>query len=215
VACALVPASALASPADVSATQAYVRANYALVSSAHAKRGVAEAILQSLLRRVRSECPGAAAGSPQNVDSERLTFELVGEMRLAATRPNAGAVASFARAVAKLRWSNAKLNSAVRSYTAQLRKQSVTAIPDVCAEVRAWTASGFQTLPEGTQRFNSALGEYVAMGMLPTRLIAPFVTPAQRGLLQRTRHFEEDISEVEAFAVETWGSIMDALGLSP
>jgi hypothetical protein len=215
IALALLPAPALATSTDVSATQAYVSANYALVSSAHAKIGRAEAILQGLLRGVRSECPRVAAGSPQNTDSEQLTFELVGEMRLAATRPNAGAVASFARAVAKLRWSTPQLNSAVRSYAATLRKQSLLAIPDVCAEVRAWAASGFRTLPEGTQRFNRAMPEYVAMGMLPTRLINPYVTPAQRGLLQRTRHFEEDISEVEAFAVETWGSIMDALGLSP
>lgn len=215
MAIALVPAPALATSGNAAATDAYVRANYALVSSAHAKIGVAEAILQALLRRVRKECPRAAAGSPQNTDSEQLTFELVGEMRLAATRPNAGAVGSFVRTVAKLRWSNAKLDNAVRSYAAQLRRQSLSAIPDVCAEVRAWTASGFQTLPEGTRRFNRALPEYVAMGMLPTPLIAPYVTPAQRGLLQRTRHFEEDISEVEAFAVETWGSIMDALGLNP
>lgn len=212
---ALVPAPALATSADVTATQAYVRANYALVSSAHAKVGVAEAILQALLRRVRSECPRAAAGSPQDTDSEALTFELVGEMRLAATRPNAGAVAKFARTVAKLRWSNAKLNNAVRAYSAQLRKQSLLAVPDICAEVRAWSASGFQTLPAGTPRFNQAMGEYVAMGMVPTRLIAAYVTPAQKGLLNRTRRFEEDISEVEAFAVETWGSIMDALALNP
>jgi hypothetical protein len=212
---ALVPAPALATSGDVSATQAYVRANYALVSSAHAKLHTAEAILQALLRRVRSECPRAAAGSPQNTDSEALTFELVGEMRLAATRPNAPAVQAFARTVAKLHWSNGKLNDAVRSYAAQLRKQSKLAIPDVCAEVRAWAAGGFQALPEGTQRFNRALPEYVAMGMVPKRLIAPYVTSAQRSVLQRTRHFEEDISEVEAFAVETWGSIMDALALNP
>jgi hypothetical protein len=192
-----------------------VRANYALVSSAHAKIARAEAILQSLLRGVRSECPKAAAGSPQNTDSEALTFELVGEMRLAATRPNAGAVATFARTVASMHWSNPKLTNAVRAYAAQLRKQSTLAVPDVCTEVRAWTASGFQTLPEATGRFNRAMGEYVAMGMLPKRLIAPYVTAAQRGVLQRTRHFEEDISEVEAFAVETWGEIMDALALSP
>ena len=215
IALALAPAPALAASGDVGTTATYVRANYALVSSAHAKIHTAEAILQALLRRVRSECPRIAAGSPQNTDSEQLTFELVGEMRLAATRPNAGAVAKFARAVAKLHWSNAKLTRAVRAYAAQLSKQSRLAIPDVCAEVRAWTASGFQVLPEGTRRFNRAMPEYVAMGFRPARLIAPYVTPAQRGLLQRTQRFEEDISEVEAFAVETWGSIMDALGLSP
>jgi len=215
MAVALVPAPALAASADGSATEAYVRANYALVSSAHAKLGVAEAILQALLRRVRRECPRVAAGSPQDTDSEQLTFELVGEMRLAATRPNAGAVTTFARAVARLRWSNARLTNAVRSYSAQLRKQSRFAVPDVCAEVRAWVVSGFQTLPEGTRRFNRALPEYVAMGMLPTRLIAPYVTSSQRGLLQRTRQLEEDIAEMEAFAVETWGQIMDELALNP
>jgi hypothetical protein len=215
MAVALVPAPALAASADVSATEVYVRANYALVSSAHARLGVAEATLQALLRRVRRQCPKVAAGSPQNTDSEALTFELVGEMRLAATRPNAGAVGRFARAVARLHWSNAKLTNAVRSYAAALRKQSQLAIPDVCAEVGAWVSSGFQTLPDGTTRFNRALPEYVAMGMLPTRLMAPYVTSSQRGLLQRTRHLEEDISEMEAFAVETWGQIMDELALNP
>jgi len=215
IALAAVPAPALATSGDVSATQAYVRANYALVSSAHAKIPAAEAILQALLQRVRSECPKAAAGSPQDTDSEALTFELVGEMRLAATRPNAPAVEAFARTVARLHWSNAGLNNAVRAYAAQLRRQAKLAIPDACAEVRAWAASGFRTLPEGTRRFNRALPEYVAMGFVPKRLIAPFVTPAQRGVLRRTRQFEEDISEVEAFAVETWGSIMDALLLNP
>jgi hypothetical protein len=215
LAIALVPAQALAASSDVSTTAAYVRANYALVSSAHAKIHRAEAILQSLLAQVRRECPRAAAGSPQNTDSEALTFELVGEMRLAATRPNAGAVANYARVVARLHWSNGKLTAAVRAYAAQLRKQSTLAVPNVCAEVRAWTASGFQTLPDATGRFNRAMGEYVAMGMLPKRLIAPYVTHAQRGLLQRTQRLEEDISEVEAAAVETWGAIMDALVLSP
>jgi hypothetical protein len=212
---ALAPSQALAAPADVSATQAYVSANYALVSSAHAKIGAADAILQALVHRVRRECPKVAAGSPQDTDSEALTFELVGEMRLSATRPNAGAVAKFARAVAPLRWSNPGLTNAVRSYSRQLRKQSLLAIPDVCAEVRAWVTSGFHTLPAGTRRFNLAMPDYVGMGMLPSGQIAPFVTPGQRGLLARTRHFEEDIIEFEAFAVETWGKIMDELALNP
>jgi hypothetical protein len=215
MAIAAVPSPAVAASADVSATQAYVRANYALVSSAHARIGVADAILKSLLARVRRECPKVAAGSPQDTDSEALTFELVGEMRLAATRPNAPAVAAFARAVAPLRWSNPRLTSAVRSYSRQLRKQSQLAIPDVCAEVRAWVASGFHALPAGTRRFNLAMPDYVGMGMLPSGLIAPFVTPGQRSVLARTRQLEDDIIEFEAFAVETWGQIMDELALNP
>src|SRR6185312_1078062 len=46
IALALAPAPALAASRDVSTTATYVRANYALVSSAHAKIHTAEAILQ-------------------------------------------------------------------------------------------------------------------------------------------------------------------------
>jgi hypothetical protein len=53
------------------------------------------------------------------------------------------------------------------------------------------------------------------MGMLPSALIAPFVTSGQRSVLQRTRHLEDDIIEFESFAVETWGQIMDELALNP
>ncbi len=201
---------------DASTTATYVRANYALVAAAHARRGAAEAALQSLLARVRAECPGLVAGSPQNEASEKLTAELVGAMRLVAIAPISKAVASYAGAVAPLRWSNASLTRAVHGYARELLAQSRLAVPDFCGALRTWKASGYATLPATTLSFDRAYyAVYVGIGLLPTHLLAPSLTAAQRGLVQRTLMLENDVIEFEAQAVETWGKIMDAAGLNP
>lgn len=218
LALALAPSHALAaaSGGDGAVTAAYLAANYRLVSFARSKQAGSEATLRVLLARVRRECPQVAAGSPQDTASEQLTFELVGEMTLVAVQPNVQAIAAYTRAVAGLHWSSAKLTRAVRTYSGQLRRQSLMAPPDICGDVRAWVASGYKTLPDGTRCFNRAFySVYVAVGLLPTRLLAPSLAPAQRGLVQRTHQLELQLTDGEARAVKTWGQIMEALALNP
>jgi hypothetical protein len=209
-------AGADAAGGDAAATSAYVRANYALVATAHAHQGAAEAALQSLLARVRRECPLIVAGSPQDEASEKLTFELVGAMRLVAIKPFAGAIAQYARAVSRLRWSSASLTRKVRSYARELLAQSRLAVPDFCGELRAWKANGYTSLPPGTLPFNNAYyAVYVGIGLLPSGQLAPSLPGSQRALVRRTLKLENDVIEFEANAVETWGRIMDAAGLNP
>ncbi|HEX8714271.1 MAG TPA: hypothetical protein VF706_01785 [Solirubrobacteraceae bacterium] len=209
-------AAAVAAGGDRAATAFYVRADYALVATAHAKQGAAEAALQSLLARVHRECPSIVAGSPQNEASEKLTFELVGTMRLLALKPIAGAIASYARAVSGLRWSDAALTREVRAYARELLTQSRLAVPDFCGELRAWKQTGYASLPPGTLPFNKAYyAVYVGIGLLPTRRLGPTLEGGQRGLVQRTLKLEDDVIEFEANAVETWGQIMNAAGLQP
>ena len=85
---AVAPAVALGASADRAASEAYVRANYALVRAGHAKMGTAEASLQDLLASIRRECPHIVAGSPQDEDSEKLTWELVAAMRIVVSTPS-------------------------------------------------------------------------------------------------------------------------------
>jgi hypothetical protein len=85
VALAAAPAAALGASADTAASEAYVRANYALVSAGHAKLASSEAALQGLLGRMRRECPLVVAGSPQNEASEKLTWEVAATMRVVRT----------------------------------------------------------------------------------------------------------------------------------
>lgn len=210
----LLPATALGA-SNAASTEAYLRANYALVLSGHGNIPTSEARLRGQLQRLRRECPGIVAGSPQNEDSEKLTWEVIGAMTIVGYRPGAAAVARFTRAVSKISWGNAALTRAVRSYARQLSTEVGTPQPDVCGDLRAWRASGYTALPGSTVRFRQTFYEsYVGIGYLPRRMLAPFLRPSQSSLLRRARQFEEAIAEAEARAVETFGEIIDSLGLN-
>jgi hypothetical protein len=213
---ALAPAPALAGGGDVASTDAYIRADNALVVAARARLATSEAALVSLLQQVRRECPKVVAGSPQDEDSEALTFELVGMLTIVGFRPDARAIARFVHEVAGLRWSNPTLTRTIRAYARKLSAQSALAAPDLCGDLRAWAASGYRTLPDSTRRFNRAFFSLdVAIGLLPAKLLAPSLQPARRSVVRRTIELELELVDGEARAVETWGQIMDALGLNP
>ena len=201
---------------DRAATAAYVRADYALVATAHAKKGAAEAILQSLLARVRHDCPSVVAGSPQNEASEKLTAALIGTMRVVAMAPIAKAAASYSRAVSALRWSNGALTRVVHTYARELLAQVRLAVPDFCGQLQAWKASAYTTLTPATLRFNQAYYAVdVAIGLLPKRQLTPFLTASDVALARRAASLEAAVVDFEAKEVETWGEIMNAAGLEP
>jgi len=216
LALAATPAPALAGSGDVAATRAYIQADYALVHTARVNLASSEAALQKLLRLLRAECPKAAAGSPQDTDSEQLSNELVGAMTVAAIRPDTQAVARFARTVEGLHWSNGALTRKVSTYATRLKTLSVLPAPNICADVRAWAAGHYQTLPASTVGFDSRYYKVeVAVGEVPAALLAPSEQADERPVLAHAERLEGQLTEAEANAVYTWGHIMEALGLNP
>src|SRR5262245_30490260 len=156
---ALAPAAALAASSDVANTEAYVRANYTLTSSGHRLVPKARAKIRALRERLRSECPGIVKGSPQNEDSEKLTWELIGAMTITGYSPGISAAERFSRAVANLHWSKGSLTRAVRNYVRQGDAEIHWPLPNVCADLGAWKASGYTKLPETTLRFRKEFYE--------------------------------------------------------
>ncbi|HWG08206.1 MAG TPA: hypothetical protein VN672_04270 [Solirubrobacteraceae bacterium] len=212
--CAAISPSAAFGASNVASTEAYVRANYALVSTGHSLVPTAEARIRALRERLRRECPHVVAGSPQNEDSEKLTWEVIGAMTIVGYEPGAAAAAKFARAVSRLNWSNAALTRAVHSYARRGLAEVRTPLPDLCGDLRAWRASGYKALPATTVRFRKTFYEnYVGVGFMPRSLLA-YVPSSQRALVQRARRYEEAIAETEAREVETFGEIIDLLGLN-
>jgi hypothetical protein len=205
--------AALAGPSDIASTRTYIQANYTLVQSAKGRIASSEAALKGLLSQIRSECPKAAAGSPQDHDSEQLSDEVVGALVLAGGRPDAPAIHVFTHAVARLHWSSGKLTSTLQSYAGKLNKLSALAPPALCADVRAWVASGYQTLPASTVSFDASYTPaWVALGELPKALGA-FEQPQEQALLRRSNQAETQLTDAEARAVETYAEILDALEL--
>ncbi len=207
--------SLAAASSDTATTEAYLRANFTLVSTGHRLIPMGRARIAALRQRLRSECPKVVAGSPQNEDSEKLTWELIGAMTIVGYEPGAAAAAKFARSVSKLSWSNAALTRAVHRYARQGLAEVRTPLPDVCGDLRAWKGSGYTALPATTIHFRQTFYEnYVGVGFVPKGMLAPYLRPSQKPLLQRTQHFEEAVAEAEAREVETFGEIIDSLGLN-
>jgi len=207
------PVAARAS--DGSATASYLQANYALVAAGHAHLGTSIAAYRAVLTKVRRECPHAAEGSPQNTESTKLSNEIIGAMVLSAGKPDRPAVRSYLQAVRGLHWSTGSINRAVTRYASSLSKLYGLSVPDVCADVRAWAAGAFKSLPSSTVSFVEVFyPNWVALGLLPAG-ISRFESGQGRSLAHSAARFEYQLTNAEAEAVETWGEIMNALDLWP
>jgi hypothetical protein len=216
VACMLAPAApGQARGSDASATAAYLRANYALVAAGHAHLSASIADYKGVLAKVRSECPRAAQGSPQNPMSTELSNEVIGAMVLSAGKPDRPAIATYLRAVKGLHWSSGTVTHAVARYAAMLGKLYPLQVPDLCGDVKAWAATGYKALPASTVSFEEVFyPNWVALGLIPSG-IARFESSQDRSFAKRAARFEYQLTNVEAEAVETWGDVMNALELWP
>jgi hypothetical protein len=215
-ACALALAAAgQAWASDASATDAYLRANFALVAAGHARLGASIAGYKSVLAKVRRECPHAGEGSPQDPESTKLSNEVIGAMVLSAGQPDRPAIKTYLGAVKGLHWSSGSVTHAVKGYASNLSKLYGLSVPDLCADVKAWRASGYKSLPSSTISFvETFYPNWVALGLLPPGL-ARFESSQGRSLAHGAARFEYQLTNVEAEAVETWGDVMNALELWP
>ncbi len=216
IALAAAPSVALAKPGDAAATRAYIRANYVLVRSARSNLAAGNAAIRSLVRQLTGQCPLVAAESPQNHDSEQLSNEVVGALTVVAYRPDAAAMGAFARAVGGLHWSNRALTRIVKTYATQLEGLATLATPDVCGDVEAWAAGGYQTLPASTVQFDQRYYRCdIEAEEVPLRLLAPYESAGEASLVRRTKQLEAPLAEAEANAVADYTKILDTLKLSP
>jgi hypothetical protein len=211
------PASALAGSSDVAATQRYVPANYRLVQTGVAKLGVGRAALGKARGQIEGGCKNAALNSPQNPESTELSNEIIGAIVLPTLQTGKPDLLKFISSATGLHWSNSKLTNDVRVYVGKLRVMATLAAPNVCADVRAWVASGYRTLTPSTIQFDRQfMPNWVALGETPTKLLAPLTPSSQKSLLPRTAALESRLTDFEAVdGVNTWDAAMESLGLSP
>lgn len=213
----LAPTTALAGQGDVAATREYIQANYRLVQAAVSKIAPIEATLRDVRSKIGRECPMAAAGSPQDPDSEQLSNEVIGAMVTAAVHlVEVPASLKFVRLAGQLTWSDGAITRAVHAYVSKAKALVVLAQPKLCSDIESWAASGFRTLPASTVSFAPRfMSIWIAPGELPAAL-ARYETAEERPLLRRTHQLEQKFAEMEARAgVETWAEIMNTLVLQP
>jgi hypothetical protein len=167
------PSGALGTQGDDAATRAYVAAVYKWTVSAVDRLPVSDRFFVSLAGRVGRECPGVFSGAPSLTLTSRTlrpqvprqvsgltrtikqVSDLKAELSLALlsawSRPDRQADLALARAVLPLRWENPALTRSVRIFIVTLQETSQIDSSRVCADMKAWVASGYRALPVGTR----------------------------------------------------------------
>ncbi len=210
----LMPAQAIAASPNSASTHAYIQANFALARQAVARIGTTQASVVRFKQRLSHECGQVGAGSPQNEETQKLSLEAAGALWSLSFGADANAIHAFVRAVKPLRWSSPKLTSIAQGYANSLGGLAALTTPDLCGDVRAWSASGFRTVPASTIAFDRRVEATEGHGSVSPRLLAPYVQPADRSVLERTTQLEAKLEHTEfETGFDDWASLLDALAL--
>jgi hypothetical protein len=214
LALALGPAQSIAAPQDVAATHAYIRANYALASASVAKIGPAQAKVKRLNGMLAGECPHAGSGSPQDEASQPMSYEVAVALWSVSYGTDAGPIRTFVALTRRLHWSSRRLTRAAQEYASSLQALATLPLPDLCADVRAWKASGFQRIPDSTARLVRRV-EAIELKAIPERLLAPYERGADVSVLASTTRLEARLSETEiGVGSDDWDLLLETLGLN-
>lgn len=207
------PAGALASSGDVAATHAYLTANYTLGRASEATVAPAQAKVATFKRKLTGECADAGAGAPENEVEEPLTYEVAGALWSITYGVNARAIGAFARTVDGLHWSQAKITRTAHAYVTTLRGLAALPLPHLCADVRAWKASGFGPAPAATRSFDKRV-EALEAHAVSQKLLAPYESASDRALAEKAARLETKLLNAETVeGFDDWTTTLETLGL--
>lgn len=218
--------AATPSPSDRAATQALVIADYDLEKAIVSRATAWEAASARAAGALGEECTDVLRGVPdEEVEDEegplasrpKLSGRVQGE-RARSERENQtialeiaetifgagdrilrGPYEAYIAEANKLTWSNPTINALVHQNTERLMEDLAGPAVAVCAEMRAWAASGFHVLPPASKSLaesREARNKQVVEGNLKV-LLRPYEGPAQRAIIRRTDALKEKLTDQE------------------
>ncbi len=210
----LAPAGATAAPRDVSSTHAYLVANYAFLRAARASERAINAKVAKLNQTLAAECPSVGAGAPQNEEAQRMSYEVFGALWSTLYNTDAKAVQTFVRAVEPLRWSNGAITRIAHAYVTSLRELAALPLPNLCGDVRAWSATGFKAVPATTAQFDRHV-EAIEGKSIPQRLLAPYEQSSDKSLAAHAARLETQLQNTETVdGLNDWDTLLQTLALN-
>lgn len=210
----LTPTAAHATPQDIASTHAYLVAGHTALQAVVGTWSRVEASMHRLDERFRAECPNVGAGSPQSEEEQKLSYEVAGALWATGYHTDIGIVRKFVRAVKPLKWSNGAITRSARNFARGLTELSSLQVPNLCADIRAWSATGFKTIPQSTLSFDQRV-EPMEAKEVPPSLLTPYVQPADQGLFATDKRLNTRFEELEiGQGVNDWDTLLEILGLN-
>lgn len=206
--------SSAATSADTAATHALLQARYELDLALLRNTPAASAAVGNASQRIGGECHDVLAGAPNEYSSsssgqapstetprargereraadQQLTLveELSSALSAAELLPVHAPIEALLATTARLSWSDARIAALVQAESAALQEDLTAPPPDVCADMKAWAASGYRTLSPASRAFEATLKareQRVAPGESLPALLKPNEGPAELALVHRT-----------------------------
>ncbi len=180
-----------------------------------AERGAAE----GLASRIGGECPnvlaaapsepspGASSSFPRRVAEARREQEQLGDLEealrtalgLTADQADRSAAQELIATVRPSHWSDAALERDVGMRLTELEQELSAPEPDVCADMRAWVASGYRTLSEATKALvnqleaRRAATQRLASAQSVGDLLARYEDAGDRAITKRSNQLAQQV----------------------
>jgi hypothetical protein len=214
VACAPATASAGATSRDVASTHTYLEASYKVLHAAVSTWSTVEASIHRLDLRFHAECPDVGAGSPQNEEDQKLSYEAAGALWATGYHTDAAIVHAYVHTVNRLTWSNPQITRDARGLTRGLQEMTELQVPNICADVRAWGANDFGAAPANVKQYDQHV-EAIEIHEIPRHLLVPYVQPADNGLRKQDEHLATRFEELEFMRGQAdWIALLEVLGVN-
>jgi hypothetical protein len=214
LAVAIAPAGASASSLDTASTHAYLLASYRLLHATVTTWSKVEAGIRQMDSKFRAECAGAGAGSPQDEEGQTLSTEAAGALWASGYHTDASLVRAYVRTLSRLRWSNPAITRSDRRLAQSLKEMLALKVPDLCADIHAWSATGFKAVPADAKAYAAHVSA-IEVKEIPRSLLAPYVLPSDRGLRHRAEHLSTEYEELEFKRGQAdWDALLETLGLN-
>lgn len=209
-----IPTGAGATPLDVTSTHAYLVAGYAALHATVSKWSAVQASIRKLDSKFAAECPKVGEGSPQNEESQKMSYEVAGALWATGYHTDAQIVRRFVREVRPLRWSNPAITRSARKFLRGLLEMVALPVPDLCGDVRTWKASGFSTIPASTLSYDKRV-EAIEVKEIPQRLLRPYVAASDKALASRDEHLNIRFRNLETVTgFDDWDNLLEVLALN-
>jgi hypothetical protein len=195
---AAVPALAAGRVDDTAATQTYLRASEVYARSAYTVVAARVAALEARASEIAAECPSALTYAPRDEAFGEIAETTDMAVVYADVVPVRAVTLRLARAISHLSWSSGRLTRLVRSQALAERAAAELALPDACADIAAWRASAYSTLPPSVASFLGRV-QSIEAGVGPSeepreaaigRLLRPYEDAAARRTVKRIERLE-------------------------
>lgn len=206
-------AAPAASSHDIAAARTVLTSGYETLQAVLRSWPKVEVSLRNLNHRFARECPGIGAGSPQTEAEKRLSYEVAGAQWATAYHADAAIVRRFIHKVTGVTSSDPRLNRRVFKFLGGLDEMLALQVPDICSDVRAWTASGYERIPTSTLQFDRHV-EAIDVEIPSPKLAQPYLVASDRGLVPKLEHLITRFEELEFTTGQRyWNQMLETLAV--